>query len=258
MGSATYLYCVVHASNAPVLRRVSGGVPGAGRVTVHAAGPSLWIVVAAVPLDVYGEDALEHGLRDLKWVAKVAMAHEHIVEQCARQRHSTVVPMKLFTMFSTDDRAVEATRSRARQIIALVKRIAGCEEWGVRITRQPRSVERTTLRTARPASGAAFLAARKQARDSTRDAVRAAAESALAAYEALAAIARDVRRRHDVPDGAAAPPLLDAAFLVPAPRRSQFKSTAKRLAAGGVAAGMDLTLSGPWPAYNFVQPEPRP
>jgi hypothetical protein len=254
MDSATYLYCVVQARNAPDVRRVSGGVPGAGRVTVHAAGRSLWIVVAAVPLEIYGEEALANALRDLKWVGRVAVAHEQVVEQFSRQRASTVVPAKLFTMFSSDERAVEATRAQARRITALAKRIAGCEEWGVRISRQPRPVERTSVRAERPQSGSAFLAARKQARDDTREALRTAAESALAAYRALGAIARDVRRRDDVPDGAAAPPLLDAVFLVPAPRRTQFKATAKRLAAKGAAAGTQLTLSGPWPPYNFVQP----
>ncbi|MEN3340408.1 MAG: hypothetical protein V7647_4084 [Acidobacteriota bacterium] len=257
MDSATYLYCVVQAPNAPDVRRVRGGVPGAGRLRVHPAGRSLWIVVAPVPLEIYGEEALANALRDLKWVGRVAVAHEQVVEQFSHQRQSTVVPAKLFTMFSSDERAVEATRGQARRITALASRIAGCEEWGVRITRQSRPVERAPGRGERPQSGSAFLAARKQARDKTREALRTAGESALAAYETLGAIARDVRRRDDVPDGAAAPPLLDAVFLVPALRRTQFKAAAKRLAARGAAAGTQLTLSGPWPAYNFVQPGAR-
>ena len=63
--------------------------------------------------------ALESALQDMKWVGTVAMAHEQVVEQFSRQRGCTVVPMKLFTMFSTEKRAVEATRSRAREIAAI-------------------------------------------------------------------------------------------------------------------------------------------
>jgi hypothetical protein len=53
------------------------------------------------------------------------------------------------------------------------------------------------------------------------------------------------------------PPLLDAAFLVPAGRRARFTSMARRLAGGSAKTGAQMTLTGPWPAYNFIQNEPR-
>jgi hypothetical protein len=255
--TATYLYCIVHAAKAPSLARVPPGIPGGRGLVVRPAGRSLWGVVGEVPLATYGPDALDRALADLPWVAQIAVAHEHVVEHFARQRGSTAVPMKLFTMFSSADRALDETRSRSRQITAIVKRIAGCEEYGVRITRQPTRATRPGARAARPESGAAFLSAKKKTRDTARDALQAAADAAQAAYEALDAIARESRRRDDVPQGAAAPPLLDAAFLVPLGRRARFKAAAKRLAARSAAAGAELIVTGPWPAYNFVQQEPR-
>ena len=170
MATAIYLYCVVHAADVPRIARGSRGIPGAARLTVRAAGRALWIAIAEVPLDVYGQPALEAALQDMNWVGSVAMAHEQVVEQFSRQRGCTVIPMKLFTMFSTEKRAVEATRSRAREITALAKRIAGCEEWGVRITRLPKTLERRSAAVEPAATGAAFLAARKQVRDSAKDA----------------------------------------------------------------------------------------
>jgi hypothetical protein len=98
----------------------------------------------------------------------------------------------------------------------------------------------------------AFLAARKQARDSAKHAKTAAAECAAAAYQRLAKLAREARVRDDIPASAATPPLLDAAFLVPASRRTKFTQAAKREAAVCARAGAQVTLSGPWPAYNFV------
>jgi hypothetical protein len=71
-------------------------------------------------------------------------------------------------------------------------------------------------------------------------------------FRFLAGIAREARRRDDGPEGVP-PPLLDAAFLVPATRRSRFKTAVRRLARDTVTAGAEVTLSGPWPAYNFVQ-----
>ena len=254
--TATYLYCIVHAAAAPKPSRAPNGLPGATRPSVLPAGRSLWLVVASVPLDRYGPAPLEASLRDMQWVADVAVAHEAVVEHFARQARTTVIPMKLFTMFSTAERAVEDMRSRRRDLDPVLKRIAGCEEWGVRITRAVPAVTRTKAGAERASSGAAFLLAKKQARDDARDAVQAAGALADGAFEALAAVARDARRRDDAPEGAA-PPLLDAAFLVPSGRRARFKSLTRRLAAGTAKAGADMTLSGPWPAYNFIQTEPR-
>jgi gas vesicle protein GvpL/GvpF len=115
----------------------------------------------------------------------------------------------------------------------------------------------------RERSGAAFLAAKKEARDRTRDAVRQVSNVVETAYDLLAPLSRDSRRRTDFPESAAAPPLLDAAFLVPAARKARFRAAARRAAAACRAAGLELTLTGPWPAYNFVQPasqspHPRP
>jgi gas vesicle protein GvpL/GvpF len=92
-------------------------------------------------------------------------------------------------------------------------------------------------------------------RDDAREALRAAAVAADAVYDTLAAVARDARRRTDTPEGTTMPPVLDAAFLVPVERRARFRSAARRLASGTSEAGTELTLSGPWPAYNFVQGE---
>jgi hypothetical protein len=254
--TATYVYCVAHAPVKPKETRTPAGLPDATPARLLEAGSSLWLSCASVPLSVYGSGVLDAALRDLNWVGDIAVAHEAVVEYFAQQKHVTVLPMKLFTMFSSDARAIEEMRSRRREILAVVKRIAGCEEWGVRITRSAPAAGPAEGQTMRAASGAAFLAAKKQARDAAREQARASAESANTAYATLAAIARDARRRDDAPEGAA-PPLLDAAFLVPAERRTRFKSAARRLAAAGSDAGTEVTVTGPWPAYNFVQEPPR-
>ena len=251
--TATYVYCIVHAAASPKTTRVPSGLPGATRPSIVQVARSLWLAAADVPLDTYGSGPLETALRDMQWVADVAVAHEAVVEHFTRQPGTAVIPMKLFTMFSSEERAVDQTRSRQRDIQAITRRIAGCEEWGLRITRKSSAAPARRPAGARPSSGAAFLAAKKEARDLARGAALTAAVAADRVFTTLAAIARDARRREDAPEGAATPPVLDAAFLVPANRRVRFKAAAKRLAADSAEAGADITLSGPWPAYNFVE-----
>jgi len=250
--TATYLYCIVHSDGAPATAKAPRGLPGATRPALAPVANSFWLVTADVPMKEYGSAPLEIALRDVQWVTDLALAHESVVEFFAHQSGATVIPMKLFTMFSSEERAVSETRSRLRDIQAVVKRIAGCEEWGVRITRTAAAQSQLSKRQA-GASGTAFLTAKKTARDAARKLAGAAAEDAERAYTTLAAIARDARRRHEVPQGATSPPLLDAAFLVPAAGRRRFKAAVKKLAEASDSATR-VTLTGPWPSYNFVQP----
>ena len=251
--TAVYLYCIVKSTARPSLRRVPSGLPFGTTPAPVALGGGLWLIVADVPLDTYGAGALDEALRDMEWVGEVAMAHEAVVEHFTRLKGPTVVPAKLFTMFSSIDRAVADTRSRRADIADAVKRIAGCDEWGVRIVRTPVESPRRQA-VARATTGAGFLDAKRRVRDEKIESARASAEAAGAAYDALSALARDARRRDDVPDSATAPPLLDAAFLVPSRGRTRFKTAARRAAQGCAKAGAYMTLSGPWPAYNFIQP----
>ncbi len=190
----------------------------------------------------------------MDWVGSVALAHESVVEYFARRADTTVIPMKLFTMFSSLDRAVADIGRRRGPIAASMRRIAGAEEWGVRILRAPAIGGSRTAAT-RVTTGAAFLAAKKKAKDEAKLSKLAAAEAAADAFDDLAKIARDARRRDDVTAAGATPPLLDAAFLVPVASRPRFKTAATRAAARCAGAGGQMTISGPWPAYNFVQDE---
>jgi hypothetical protein len=251
MTTATYLYCIVRSARKP-RGSERAAVPGGTAPSLLPVGESLWLVTSEVPLERYGPGPVSSVLQDLERVSEIALAHEAVVEQFARQRGCTVVPMKLFTMFSTPAKAVAEMRGRMDEIAPVLDRIAGAHEWGVRVVRR-RGATPAGARV-RATTGTAFLAARKQARDEVRETARQAAQAAEAAFDALAPLARASRRRDGAPAGAI-PPLLDAAFLVPVRHRTRFEAEAQRLASTCARAGADMTVSGPWPAYNFVQPD---
>jgi hypothetical protein len=217
------------------------------------------VIAADVPLDIYGPSRLEPRLRDLEWVSKAAVAHERVVEHFARMRNTTVLPMKLFTMFSSIDKAVANVRARRPTLERAMRHIAGCEEWGIRVFRSltqestPRTASRTSKSTGSSATGGtAFLLARKDARDAARAARVEAMTGADRAFERLRRFARDARRRERRREPGSNPPILEAAFLVATTSRARFKAEARRQAAACASAGAGMTLTGPWPAYNFV------
>jgi hypothetical protein len=253
--TALYLYCVVRAARRPGLARVPRGLPEATTPEAHRLAASLWLITARVPLGVYGPAALEPRLRDLDWVAEAAIAHEAVVEYFSRARGTVVIPMKLFTMFSSIDKAISEVAEGRAAIERAMKRIAGCEEWGLRVTRLP--APRVVARAAgdRPLSGAAFLAAKKDARDATAIARAAATAAADETFVRLERHAREARRRERRQEPGTNPPVLEAAFLVKSTARAPFTAAARRQAAACAAAGAEMVLTGPWPAYNFVASE---
>ena len=253
--TALYLYCVVRAARRPSLARVPRGLPEATTPEAHRLAASLWLITARVPLAVYGPAALEPRLRDLDWVAEAAVAHEAVVEHFARARGTVVIPMKLFTMFSSIEKAISEVAEGRPAIERAMKRIAGSEEWGLRVTRVPGTSPAAQKSADRPASGTAFLAARKSARDATAVARAAAIAAADEAFARLERHAREARRRERRQEPGTNPPVLEAAFLVTSTARARFKAEARRQAAACASAGAEMTLTGPWPAYNFVASE---
>src|SRR5512145_2803398 len=123
--TAVYVYGVVKSAKRPSVRRAPAGLPGATAPAVAAVGRSLWAIVADVALDRYGPGPLEAALRDVERIGAIALAHESVVEHFARLAGATMVPAKLFTMFSSIDRAREDIHARRAQIAAAAKRIAG-------------------------------------------------------------------------------------------------------------------------------------
>lgn len=251
---ATYVYCVAHARRAPALERAPRGLPGTGRPRAVDAGAGLWMVVADAPLERYGAAPVERRLRDLDWVAACATAHEAVVEHVSRS--ATTIPLKMFTLFNSDERA-RAHIARLRSAIdRTVARVAGRQEWGVRVhldeARARRAQRaRAVKATAGVTSGTRFLMLKKQEQQALREALARGRADVDATFEALAQWADDARRRP--PDDVEGTRLvLDAAFLL-APRRvAAFRRTARERATRLAPHGYRLTLSGPWPPYNFV------
>ena len=252
----TYVYCVVAADRRPRPSRALAGVPGAGPVRLLDVEPGLFLVVADLPLDRYSEAAINTGLANLDWVSRVAVAHEAVVESFIAS--TAVLPMKLFTIFTTDERAIADVRSQRTRITSLIKRVANQQEWGVRVildrTLAAAAPAKKKTAAANKATGVSYLAQKKAHRDAAKALASRARETVAGLFDRLAARSGDARRRSasDLPVQGG-PLLLDAAFLVPRARAASFKALTARESRTLARQGFGLTVSGPWPPYTFVQ-----
>jgi hypothetical protein len=226
-----------------------------GPVRVLEVDDGLFVVVADAPLEQYGEAAINQGLANLDWVSRAAVAHEAVVESFIGE--TAVLPMKLFTIFTTDERAVAYVRGERQRIATFVKRVSNHHEWGIRVVldRQRAAAAAPKPKSAATGrSGLAYLTGKKAQRDAVVELEARARETVSTLYDRLAARSRAATRRpaSELPVQGG-PLLLDAAFLVPRARATTFQALVARESRALARHGYALTFSGPWPPYSFVQ-----
>lgn len=252
--NATYLYCLAQSPEPPSLEGAPPGLPGTGPLRRLRISGDVWIVAADAPLPDYGGGEIESHLSDLSWVSDRAMAHERVVEHFGTR--GPVLPMKLFTLFTGDERALSHLRERLPGIEQAFARTAGRAEWGVRILfqeeRARREAAEAATRDAGDGSGRGFLLRKKAAQESARNLSGRVRGEVDRAFADLAERAAEVRRREPETEGAAAR-LLDAAFLVPHGDAGEFERAVQGWADRLAGQACEVTLTGPWPPYNFIE-----
>jgi hypothetical protein len=254
--TGTYVYCLVAGERRPLVRRRFDRPPGMGPLRLLQVDKRLWLVVADAELKVYGAERINQKLSDLDWVSRAAVGHEAVVE--AFSARQTTLPMKLFTIFNSDDRAVEQIHRDRRRVDAAIVRVANHSEWGVRVTFEPPAPSRARRPAVRAGhakmSGARYLSQKKAQRDMAFERAERASETVRELYRRLGAKAKLSRRRSaaELPIQGG-PLLLDAAFLVARARATAFRSLAAREARRLERRGYHVALTGPWPPYTFVK-----
>jgi hypothetical protein len=244
--NATYVYCLVQSRTAPSLRGVPSSVPGAGAPRVLAIDRDVWAVVATAPLERFAGEQLQQELQDVEAISRHALAHASVIEFVFRR--APVIPLKLFTLFSSDEKARAHVRSRLGPLKRLFTQLRGLEEWGVRIVAG--EVEAESARTLD--SGRDYLQVKKRLHELTVAPSRATIRAANGALKTLGRFAAKTRTDAFPPPGRGRPYVTGASFLVKAKRRSEWKKYAAKIAAGLAAQGHRLEMSGPWPPYHFV------
>jgi len=247
----SYVFCLLRSARRPTLRGISEGMPGGDELRAIEVGDGVWAVVQSVPEAEYGEAALARGIQDLNWVSPRAVAHERVIESFLSA--TALLPMQLFTLFTSDDRVAEHVRSDRARIGRILKRVEKKVEWGLRLTWNEKEAREKALK--RPArTGTEFLARKRDVLDVSRRRLAAARTAATRVYKAIDRQAAASQRRTTLERAAPGSRLLlDAAFLVPVAKSGAFRTAIREQARALRGTGIETSLTGPWPAYNFIQ-----
>jgi hypothetical protein len=228
------------------VRGVPASVPGAGAPRLLAIDRDIWAVVADAPLERFAGDALRQEMQDVESISRHALAHAAVIEFFFRR--APVIPLKLFTLFSSDEKVRAHVRTRLDSLKRMFIALRGLEEWGVRIVAG--EVEAEAARTLD--SGRDYLQLKKRLHEQTAAPSGATARAIDGALRSLGRHASKTRKEIFPPPGRGRPYVGGASFLVAAKRRTAWKKQAATIAAALAARGHRLEMSGPWPPYHFV------
>jgi hypothetical protein len=196
--------------------------------------------------------------------SRTARSHQGVVDRALTA--GTTVPLRLCTV-CRDDAGVRDLLDREHDVLAAaLERLAGREEWGVKLIGDPRAVREAARRrssqradpaqaTDASAAGRAYLTrvrVHTVEREETQRMAREAAQVVHQGLRAQAAAARVLRAPPRELSGESGALVLNGAYLVDRDRAAQFRAVASELGERQRERGLRLEITGPWPPYSFV------
>jgi hypothetical protein len=255
----TYAYAVVR--NTEGLREATAPLRGIADTPVSlvtdTGDAQLALVVSHVPGQDFQEDALKQHLEDLEWLEAVARAHHGVIEVLGVR--TTVLPLRLATVYLDDNRAREVLEAGRTMFTERLAELSEHVEWGVKIyVQSSAAVAAPTIPAADLTPGRAYLRNRRQ-QQSVRDTVYQAAQKAAGRVEAAGRRHASDRVRHRVQQGlladaagAVGENVVNDAYLVPLKRCDDFLADVAHAADG--LDGVRVEATGPWAPYSFAMP----
>jgi hypothetical protein len=256
-----YVYGVVDGEDRDLPELI--GIDGVHPITaVFAAG--IGAVVSQVALSEFGEDSLHEHVEDLSWLEEHAYRHEFILDKVREQR--TLVPMRLCTIYATEDAVREMLEREHAFLADGLERLARRTEWGVKLFLREGALERAEddevtslgesaqgLADARP--GERYLLGRRMKHLRDQEHARMIEECCEEAHARLGGLAVEARMNPLQPrelSNHEGHMLLNGVYLVDDVASEEFSALVADLREEFDPRGLDVELTGPWPPYNFV------
>lgn len=264
---ALYLYAVARAEDGDALPGGPGGIDPRGALELVAADGLVALCSAIVPgeLERIAGEAQDGDLTGLEAAAR---AHAGVLERAGGAR--SLLPLRFGTVVADRAAAVRLLRERHGELERTLERLEGTCEWGVKALLARERLE-AELAADEPAlaelrelgggdGGGAFFARRRLERELADRVASRVPALAAELHERLAGCARAATANPPQPrelSGYADEMILNGAYLVERGGEERLRAAVGELSRAYAELGVSLELTGPWPAYNFVDaPEP--
>lgn len=245
---AWYVYGVVPAG--AELDAAARGADPERPLTILSEG-DLAAVASRVSLQEFDEARLREHLADLVWVEATARAHQAVLDRIHAQ--ATVIPMRMCTVYRTEGGIREMLSREAGPLQEAIEQLDGRSEWAVKAFADIAASGGGTQ--ADDASGAAYMERLRNEGERRERALATADEAAAQIHDRLSAVVTDARviplQRAEV-SGHAGEMILNGVYLVAEDDAPALHEHVAALRSEFEEHGIELVLTGPWPAYNFI------
>ncbi len=236
---ALYLYGISTPSRARVEIH-SEAVDGRSGIEAHRIeGFDCW--TSRVDRREYAEHLAEN-MENLEWLATVGVRHQRAVAELASKLE--ILPARFGTVFLSERSLSEHITRGKKTFSAVLKKIAGSDEWGVKVFRHalPNAAIPTEAR-----SGTDYL---KKKAQSVMPRSKQEDPEFLAFVDGLKGASVEMSSGGKASTGQ--PNLVwHASFLVRRKEQKKFDTVLRKFTAS-LSDGYRVECSGPWPPYSFV------
>ncbi len=258
MSQILYLYGIARALDPAVLSG-NEAVDGSDRFEVLSEA-GLSALVSPVDAARFSQDEIDRQSDDLEWIGAIAWRHQNVLS--AVMNATTIIPLRAFTLFSSEETLRSFLRDDQERLSAVLDRIGGCEEWTLRIDlesttwgeaaarQDPRVLElEAEITSATP--GRRFLLVKKLEDEKTR----ASRESESRMVNAVEDRLRErlqapmVLENREMKHGSSP----QFSLLVERGRGTEIETLRNELEREHKREGLRFVLTGPWPPYSFVE-----
>lgn len=253
-GDAWWTYCVMWDEGAvEVASGLEGVAPGTSVEAI--CDGQLAALVSRVPLAEYGDEQLRRHLEDLTWVERTARRHEDVLE--AALRDTTIVPLRLCTLYRDTDGVRRLLREHRPAFRDGLSRVDGCVEWGVKVFADTRGDPAEVIEELADSEsrGMSYLRRRQDERALAERASEVRARCVDVVHQRIAGLSRasaiNPPQRPEV-HGREQAMLLNSSHLIERDRREELEQMIEVLWEEWSPLGFAIELTGPWPPYNFV------
>ncbi|HEY4219264.1 MAG TPA: GvpL/GvpF family gas vesicle protein [Gemmatimonadaceae bacterium] len=262
-----YVYGIVPASTAMSTLPVGLDETAVALETVDGIGA----LVSALDAEPYGATAMETNSADLEWLGPRAVAHDLVLTRASDAAAGAVVPLPMFSLFTSRDAVRAMLGERASQLASTLQRVSEGREFALRVYRvdaelmesmtalSPRLAELAQSAQA-AAAGQRYLLERKLAAEKKSE-LRVVSQQVIdeivseLTRSAVKHVRSAIPRASDADTAASGTMVLNAAFLVAPGALAEFQRTLTALVERHDRHGFRFDFTGPWPPYHFVGEE---
>ena len=186
-------------------------------------------------------DGLAENMENLEWLAAASVRHQRVVGEIAA--HAAMLPARLGTVFLSEASLEAHISKHKRSLLAAFRRIAGADEWGVKVFAVPLKAPAALSAT----SGREYLKRKAAALEASHGKldpeVRSFAQALQRIAEASSAGGKVSSGQRNLE--------WQASFLLRRSRQKQWRAVLDRFAARW-RKSRRIECTGPWPPYSFV------